>query len=191
MTPGGYMDPYNGPNVGIMMGDEVYSPPSANIKIINNISYGNYRNFFWWKGDRGRLNNVLIANNTFVNSTQFGGIVINEGDHQNVRFENNIVVQQDASIEVAVVAPNPELSFSNNLWSHSPDKDASGPGDVVGDPMFAKTGQPYAPEWFKLTSSSLAINRAKSILEVVDDYFGMVRAAPPDIGAIEYDGTGN
>ena len=53
-----YMSPDNtytkgyGAHVGIMMGDEVYKPASANITVINNIAYGNKRNFFWWQGTR-------------------------------------------------------------------------------------------------------------------------------------------
>ncbi len=39
-----------GSQVGIMMGDERYTPASANIQIVNNIVYGTNRNFFWWQG---------------------------------------------------------------------------------------------------------------------------------------------
>ena len=44
-----------GSQVGIMLGDETYNPPSANIKVINNIAYGNNRNFFWWQGTQGAV----------------------------------------------------------------------------------------------------------------------------------------
>ena len=180
-----------GPNVGIMMGDEKFTPPSANIKVINNIAYGNSRNFSWWKGTQnGGMNNVLIANNTFVNSYGDFGVVISEGSHQNARFENNIV-QQDKGQGIIYVPLNPELTLSNNLWSEPPISAAFGPGDVVGDPKLAKIGQPNAPEWFILTNSSPAINKAKSLLEVVDDYFGNSRGSYPDIGAIEYVTSGN
>ena len=72
MTAGSYLTGY-GAHVGIMMGDEVYQPASSDIVVINNIAFDNRRNFFWWQGDQGGgLVNVLIANNTFVNSTTEG-----------------------------------------------------------------------------------------------------------------------
>jgi len=58
----------SGEQVGIMMGDERTNPPSANITVFNNISFGNHANFWWWQVVQGGgINNVLIANNTFVN----------------------------------------------------------------------------------------------------------------------------
>jgi hypothetical protein len=51
-----------------MLGDERYNPPSANTTAINNISFGNHGNFWLWRGVQGGgMNNILIANNTFVN----------------------------------------------------------------------------------------------------------------------------
>jgi hypothetical protein len=184
MNPGSYVYGY-GPNVGIMIGDEVYTPPSANIEIINNISFGNQVNLALWKGiEDNHINNILIANNTFVNSIGSAGIVL-RGYHQNVRFENN-VVQQDDSLPLIAIELDLDVSFSNNLWSKSPDADASGPGDVIGDPMFTKTGDPFEPNWFRLMALSPAIDQAMSIPEVIDDYFGVFRGSAPDMGAIEY-----
>jgi hypothetical protein len=187
MDPSSYMHGY-GDNIGIMMGDETYTPPSANIKIINNISLGNHINFHWWQGVQGGgMNNVLIANNTFVNSVRDDGVAIAEGAHQNVRFENNII-QQDDSLPIIYTVYNPNITFSNNLWSKTPPSAASGPGDIVGDPKLAKTGQTFASEWYKLTASSPAIDKAVALTEVVDDYFDDSRLAIPDIGAHEYNG---
>lgn len=184
MNPSSYVYGY-GSNVGIMMGDEISTPRSANIKIINNISYGNNRNFALWKGvEGGRMNNVLVVNNTFVNSIDTGGVVL-RGYHQNVRFENNIV-QQDGDLPVIAITLNPDVSFSNNLWSKTPPSEASSPGDVIGDPMLAQTGDPYAPEWFRLTALSPAIDKAQLMPEVMVDYFGNPRDSYPDMGAIEY-----
>lgn len=175
-----------GEQVGIMLGDEQYRPASANIKILNNIVYAANRNFYWWRGAQGGgMTNVLVANNTFVNSVGVAGVKIQAGAHQNVRFVNNIV-QQDGSLPVILVDADPELDFSNNLWSKTPPSAASGPGDVIGNPLFTKSGQPYSPGWFMLTGGSPAVNKALPLPESITDFFGNVRGNLPDIGACEY-----
>ena len=173
-----------GTNVGIMIGDEVYKPHSENIKVINNIAYGNQTNFALWKGikDDG-INNILIANNTFVQSIAREGVVI-RGYHTNVRFENNII-QQDELLDVISISLNPDVTFSNNLWSKFPPLEASSAGDVIGNPMLIQTGSPFFADWFRLNNNSPAINAALNIPEVTIDYFGKVRNNAPEIGAIE------
>lgn len=192
-----YMDPNSyvygaGSNVGIMMGDETYNPPSANIQVINNIAYGNHRNFHWWQGTSGGgMNNVLIANNTFFNGTGNvnngeGNVIISRGSHVNVRFENNLV-SQDSSLPVIATIAQAGVYYSNNLWSKNPYTAASGPGDVIGDPGLAKIDSPYSADWYLLTDASPAIDMGLSLGEVSVDYFGTSRGSPPDIGAVEYD----
>ena len=183
MTPGNYVN--SGSRVGIEMGDEVYRPRSANNTVINNIAYGNRRNFFWWQGDQGGfLVNVLIANNTFVNSTTEAGVVINKGSGQhNARFIDNIVVQE-GSLPVAVFdAP---LTVKNNLWSKTPSGGIK-EGDIVADPRLAKTGSVYAADWYRLLDGSPAIDKAIPLAEVTRDYAGAPRprGPAPDLGAFE------
>jgi parallel beta-helix repeat protein len=176
----------SGSRVGIMMGDEQYNPPSSNITVINNLVYGARRNFYWWQGDQGGgMVNVLIANNTFVNSSYGSGVQIDRGSHQNVRFYNNIV-QQDDTLPVAVIDSASGITFSHNLWSKKPSSNATGSGDIVGDSKLAKTGNITSPEWYQLQVTSPAINAAVRISEVVVDYFGKSRGETPDIGALEY-----
>lgn len=183
----------SGDQVGIMMGDERYDPPSANIQIINNIAYGNHRNFFWWQGVQGGgMNNVLIANNTFVNgigniSNGEGNVIIGRGTHVNVRFQNNLV-NQDSSLPVITTIAQAGVYYSNNLWSKTPYAAASGPGDVIGDPKLSRTGSTYSTDWYLLTDASPAIDKALSLGEVNIDYFGTDRSSSPDIGAIEFAG---
>ena len=188
MTDDPYINAY-GAHVGIMMGDEVYKPSSANNTVINNIAYNNKRNFFWWQGDQGGgLVNVLIANNTFVNSTAEAGVVINRGSHQNARFIDNLIVQ-DGSLLIASIDSNSQLKVSNNLWSKKPSGAASGPGDVVADPMFARGangGTVDDANWYKLLAGSPAINKAVPLPEVTRDYAGAPRGTAPDLGAFEY-----
>ncbi len=183
-TPDSYLNGY-GSHVGIGMGDEVYRPRSANITVINNIAYGNKRNFFFSKGSRGGgLANVLIANNTFVNSALEAGVVINQGDHQNARFINNLT-EQNGPLPVASIDNNPQLTVRNNLWSKTPGPGASGPGDVVGDPLLARVGVFNSVDWYRLLDGSPAINKALPLDEVTLDYAGMPRGAVPDLGALE------
>ena len=188
--PSSYVFPY-GEHGGIMMGDERYNPPSANITIINNIAFGNQGNFWWWPGVQGGgMKNVLIGNNTFVNgigdpNLGRGGVIISQGEHQNVRFENNLV-QQDGALPVIATFDQPGVTYSHNLWSKQPWEAASGPGDIIGDPLFAHTENPFAAEWYRLTGLSPAINGALTLPNVTYDYFWNQREPAPDIGAHEF-----
>jgi len=180
-----------GSNVGIMMGDEKYTPPSANIQVINNIAYSNHRNFYWWQGTQGGgMNNVLIANNTFVNGTGVssnneGGVIIGKGSHTNVRFENNLVSQDDSLAVISTIA-QPGVYYSNNLWSKAPISAANGSGDVIGDPKLVKVGSYYLADWFRLGDTSPAIDKGQVLSEVSIDYFRNSRGSSPDIGADEF-----
>jgi hypothetical protein len=192
-----YMNPNNsymgnlGPKVGILMGEE-YSPPIAeNIQVINNIVYGNHMNLFWYSGNMGGgMTNVLFANNSFVNGMgdSSGGncnVVFNPAVNSNVRFENNLVMQENTIPVIGTVVQS-GVSYSHNLWSKTPVTAARGSGDVIGDPKLAKIGQPYSVDWFRLTASSPALNAASFLPEVALDFFGKIRGGSPDLGAIEY-----
>jgi parallel beta-helix repeat protein len=176
-----------GSQIGIQVGDETSNPPSENITIINNIVYGTNRNLACWKGSTRKMTNVLIANNTFVNSSEESNVIIAEGlSFNNVSFINNII-QQDNDLQLILLpTDHPGLSFSNNLWSKTPRKSASSPTDIIGDPLFTETGDPYSPEWFMLSNNSPAINRALSLPNITNDYFLNLREPAPDMGAHEF-----
>lgn len=188
-----YMANY-GDKVGILMGEE-YSPPIAkNIQVINNIVYGNHRNLFWYTGNLGSgMENVLIANNTFVNGTGVSAgnsnIILDPADntigHINVRFENNLVVQDDSLPLISVDDPT-GITFTHNLWSRAVTSRATGVGDVIGNPLLSRSGSPFSPDWYRLTASSPAINKALLLGEVSADYFTVQRGSLPDIGAAEF-----
>ena len=189
----------SGSKVGIMLGQEygLKSDGTFNgniqinvsaIQVINNILYGNHRNFFWYTGDivGAGMTNVLFANNTFVNGSGANtngnsNIILDRGVNSNVRFINNIV-QQDDVLPLIDVEPNNGITFSYNLWSKNHISAVTGTGDIVADPKLAKTGQPYLVNWFLLTSTSPAINAALSLPEVPADYFGNLKGAAPDMG---------
>ena len=189
-TPSSPLNGTGGAQVGIMLGDEQYNPASSDNKVINNFVKGCNRTFYWWQGlQGGGLVNALVAYNTFSSSDSTANFQISSGTHSNTRIENNIIEQPD-SLPVAIVGTKTGLSFSNNLWSKTPPANASGTGDVVGDPKLAKTGQTgaglLAPEWFRILSNSPARDHAKVIPEVTEDYFRTARGQSPDIGAHEY-----
>lgn len=181
----------SGARIGIQMGDEKYNPPSSDIIVINNIVTGTRKNLYWWKaGPAEPMKNVLIANNTFVNSTYQYGIQITPGQIQNVRFINNLI-EQDDLLPVALVISAPGFTLSNNLWSKTPPSNAAGEGDIIGDPELIKTGDQLSPGWYKLMNNSPAINKALTLSEVTQDFSGDSRAVSrsnpaPDIGADEY-----
>jgi hypothetical protein len=181
-----------GSQAGIMMGDEVYRPPSANNTVVNNFVYGCNRNFFWWQGSEGGgLQNALIANNTFVNARADAeaNFLINSGSHSGSRIYNNIIEQDDA-VTVAGVDTAIGLTFANNLWSKTPPHNAVGPDDIVGNPQLAKSGL-VSPggltgEFFKLLAASPARDQALPLAEVADDYFRNPRDNAPDMGGDEF-----
>lgn len=191
MTPENIYMGDNGPEVGILMGEEYYPPIAKNIQVINNIAYGNHRNLFWYTGDMGGgMTDVLFANNTFVNGSggPSGGncnVILDPAINVNVRFVNNIV-EQDNELPVIYTIANNGIQFSHNLWSKSPISAAKGTGDVIANPQFTRTGQPYAIDWFLLTASSPAIDAGLLLSEVTNDYLNNLRGVSPDIGAIEY-----
>ena len=195
-----YMDLNNiymgdfGDKVGILMGQE-WTDPTINVsdvKVINNILYGNHRNLFWYTGviPGAGMTNVLFANNTFVNgsganSNGNANIILDPGVNSNVRFINNIVQQDDALPPIYAVQNN-GITYTYNLWSKNPIAAVNGTGNIVADPKLAKIGQPYSVNWFFLTSASPAINTAYILPEVTIDYFGFLRGSSIDKGAIEY-----
>jgi hypothetical protein len=179
-----------GANVGIMMGDELYDPPSANNTVINNIVFGSYRNFYWWQGtDGGGLSNILIANNTFVNTKSNQNFIIAYStDHSNTRIENNLILQED-SLEISYFGTLDGLTLSNNLWSKT-STSGSGSTDIIGDPLLAKVGGTgsglLSYTYFELLDDSPAIDAGVSLSEVTIDYNSNSRGGLTSIGALEY-----
>ncbi|MEW6179435.1 MAG: right-handed parallel beta-helix repeat-containing protein [Chloroflexota bacterium] len=173
-------------HVGIMLGDEKYRPPSAHIKILNNIAYHNHRNFYWWLGEQGGgMNDVLIAYNTFVNSFDTAGVMIGNGSHTNVRFYNNLT-QQDGNLPIIIASPSAGISYSHNVWSKPPPAHIISGNDFIGDPLLKKSGSPFEPAWFQPNQTSPAIDKGSPLTEVTRDFYNHPRGSNPDIGAIEY-----
>jgi PKD repeat protein len=181
-----------GGRAGILIGDEAAAPVSNNITIINNLFYGNYENFHWWFYLTGGMHDYTIANNTMLNARGLANIYIGsaDSDHVGTVFENNIIVQDDLTPLISFYAPRGGLTFSRNLWNTPPPSYAVGAGDVVSNPQDAKTGSTLAgklsADYFKILSSSPAIDHAAVLTDVTEDFIGTPRGTAPDIGAFEY-----
>jgi parallel beta-helix repeat protein len=167
----------------------------ANQVVVNNLIAGCSQNLFFWGGvpDAG-LKNALIAYNTLVNATSNPGaspaigINILDGSHQNVRIENNIVLQEKG--QATSIETNAQLYFSNNLWSQPVDDPAKGNNDTIADPDLLEFGGITAGRLnvlnFLLGPDSPARQRAMPSPDVPTDYSGLKRSAQPDLGALEY-----
>jgi hypothetical protein len=185
-TPGNMIQNYD-TQCAILMGDEKSNPPSSDNTVINNLCYGGERNLFI-----GDAPNCLIANNTFANAVSNAGttgynVLFFSGNYTNVRFENNIVLQED-NTAIALNAGS-GISFGYNNWSRTAPSNCQGIGDVTADPLLAKTSPIgpglLTPGWFRILESSPARNRAKALSKVTMDHFGTHRGPAPDIGAHE------
>jgi parallel beta-helix repeat protein len=166
---------------------------STGVKIINNFVKGGNGAFYFFQQEGIGTKSFLMANNTFVGSDDGATLKFENANFSGSRIENNIFVA--GSDGIASVANSSGITFSHNLWSTS--GGISGIGDVIGDPMLAKTGSASAPtaDWFELAyvssmNKSPAIDKALVLSDVTEDYFGSVRGASPDIGAHEYVSSG-
>jgi hypothetical protein len=188
--------------IGIFIGGETGEP--KNLTIVNNLCRGNWLNLVS-DSNVETADNWTIANNTFVNAQKTADDIAS-GYNMNVyfrpqlanfinsRFQNNIILEEDARqvpINTSLVTPHAGFEFAANLWSKAPVSAATGPGDVIGNPLLAQAGGTGAGEltgdYFRITAGSPAISKAAPLDEVADDYFGTARGAPPDIGAHEYE----
>jgi hypothetical protein len=198
-SPGNLIDPYNGPQNGILVYDERGVPiplnengdryPSSDNIFLNNIIRGCDNNLF---ATANQAANNLYFYNTFVNSdTVSPGYAANVqfvvGHATGQRFVNNLVYQSDTIAILQVDDPD-VISFSNNLWSKDPPAyfHARGTGDVIGDPKFSMIGSFRHPAWYTLTSVSPAINKGLGDPKTNVEFFGTLRDSQPDMGALEY-----
>ena len=154
----------------LQLSDEVSSKPRSNNNVVINNMFlrGNIAAFVWTGVSGSGLVNALIANNTIVNGTVFTGPII-----QGSSIQNNIVYRNDNGV-LAQVASRNGLSLSNNLWSSAPLRNASGAGDIIGNPKLALTGSMVAGQltknYFAVSLDSPAINKGATVLKVTDNY---------------------
>lgn len=183
----------NGSYVGIMMGDEkeLPLPQLAHLVIDGNIVTGCRRNLYWWGLAGHVMNDYQITNNTFFNANTAGSadtyynVQLNQAAHVNVRFQNNIIVEEHL---MNICSTN--VTYSNNAWSNGiPANAAGGTGNIGGpttDLGLAKSGSQWLPDYYKLLSTSPCIGKALAPTGQTLDHGRRTRDAAPDIGAWEY-----
>ena len=167
-----------------------------NITVINNLVMGCNRNIAFWNDEvGGPLQNVLFAHNTLIDAHSNTGeeehsIFISDAAHENVRFENNIILQEDNSAGFGY-ADNTGVSFSHNLWyPGDPPDNMQSSNDIYQNPLVLRRGSTepgeLVYEYFKIDENSPAIGAGIYLPEVPEDFLGAVRPGSPAIGAFEY-----
>ena len=193
-----------GSSSGIVIGDE-YATGLSNLQIVNNLCIGNFLNFVSDSNVK-KASGWTIAHNTFLN-TQKTQALIDVGYNMNVYFrpdlvefsnsifKNNMIVEEAGNqvpINATLTNPHSGFTFSNNCWNKTPTAAALGTGDVIGDPLIAKSGSTGAglltPAYFKISANSPARDKAAVLSEVTEDFFKTARGSSPDIGAHEFVG---
>lgn len=169
--------------------EDNYPLLSEDVTIINNLVVGGGRAFRYSREVATGMIDCLIAYNTFCNSQGSKTFHIVSGSHSNTRIENNIILEEDPAVTIAVVPDDPGLTFDHNLWSKTPIAAAQGPHDVIANPLLAKTGE-IAPgeltrEWFRPLEESPAFDAATPN-EIDEDYEQRARdEVSPTIGGLE------
>jgi hypothetical protein len=109
------------------------------------------------------VTNTRIYNNTIVETNFFEGrsLLLVTSDLSDHIVKNNIFIQTDGTIANVPSAG----TYAHNLWSKTPEADAQGEGDVIGDPLLVKTSGwnnlvsgAVRGSGFALQSTSPAIN---------------------------------
>lgn len=187
------------PTHGIFIANEVYEigkcgrPPHEQCKdlvIVSNIVFHTRYGVAFWTEDNianSALVRVIIANNTFYDIFD-DGLQINHPtvDHD-ARIYNNII---HCRRDMIVCHTWAGIDFKNNCWSKTPPSQAAASGDIIGEPQITKEGSTAGGEltaqYFTLKQGSPCINKAITVSEVTEDFFGTARDEHPDIGAHEY-----
>ncbi|MCK5271637.1 MAG: right-handed parallel beta-helix repeat-containing protein [Sedimentisphaerales bacterium] len=141
------------PSRGIVFTDEEAQGPdhlARDITVVGNLIASCGEGITLWSGPLNTndpaLINVVIANNTIVEPRSTDGshrslVIDSSARHSNSIIKNNVFWQSTG--QIAYAPADPDLAFSNNLWSQPQvdvDNDAKGPGDVYGQvPCLTKT----------------------------------------------------
>lgn len=155
---------FDQPPSGIQIANERYgglsNPSSGNI-ITNNILVAN-RNAFYYGSyqNGGGLRDTVFAHNTCYGST--GPLLqIDNDNHKNAVFTNNIFFQTGRSKITAVIGPTTGLTFRSNLWfgGGQPRPAVRSESDVATDPQF-RNPKALNSEGYQLQATSPAVGAA-------------------------------
>jgi hypothetical protein len=182
-----YRDSHPAP--GIAVANEYYyrQNPAYNLTITNNIVLHGNSGFVYWDSQYGGgLDNVTIANNTFIETDDIMLIIEGTTPHSNTVVKNNIFYQT-SGVDYAW-APATNIAYGTNAWyGGNSGTSKVGTGDVTSNPVFANaTG--WTADDYKIQSTSPCKNAGTMLSAVVGDYFvpGTARSGTYDIGAHEY-----
>ena len=142
------------------------------------------------------ITNVKIYNNTVVEAYYYNStptLLMIDGSLTDHIVRNNIFIQTNGTI---AVVPNAG-TYSNNLWSKTPEADAQGEGDVIGSPLLAKTsgwnsltaGAVDGSE-FVLQDSSPAINVGVDLGSPYNLGLNPTSTWPDSVSTLDQDGYG-
>ena len=166
----------NGPGI---VGSDAIVTNNVVIGTRNGFGYLNYQ-------QGGGLQNVLIAGNTFVN-TLSSALFVAPDTHQNSTIVDNIFAQLSAgsTSPLADVPSGSGITYGHNLFWGGAAGNASGSGDVSGDPGFG-TANPYQANTYRPSASSPVVSAGAPSMALTVDYAGVARTSPPDIGALQH-----
>jgi Right handed beta helix region len=119
-----------------------------NFKIYGNLVAGTFGGIQLW-GDSAAMPEAKVYNNAVVesHSSDNSHICFKVGNaYTDHIVKNNIFLQTNGTI-ASVPSSG---TYANNLWSKTPEADAQGVGDVIGDPQLTKTSG-----WDSITAESL------------------------------------
>ena len=192
------------PSTGIAFINEVPPTKPGNIKditVINNLVMGFNNSIVFWEDEiGGTIQNVLIAHNTFVdahaNTGESESIFILNTAIENIRIENNIILQEDNSASLGYSTATSGISYSHNLWyPGNPPDNMQSDNDILQNPLISRSGSTgpglLTPDYFKIGVNSPAIGAGKILPEVTEDFSGRARTGNPAIGAFESNVTTN
>ena len=157
--------------INLTLADERSDKPrSANNMVVNNmILNGDINAFSWSIPTDGGLFNTLIANNTVID-----GMIRTGGKNQDSVIKNNIFFTSKEDFRLANIPSRDGLDMSNNLWSHPPPANASGNGDIIGNPRLVLSGNvrpgKLTKRHFAIGATSPVVGKGSPISSVISEY---------------------
>ncbi|HEX8171408.1 MAG TPA: right-handed parallel beta-helix repeat-containing protein [Thermoanaerobaculia bacterium] len=187
---------FNEPASGIMLANE--DSPTADLNPLNGIDVtnniivrGHWGIGFWNDPEELEVNsmtNCRFANNTIYNTAYHALHIDADVNHSGVIVENNIfnLPTGGTGTLTSVPASAPGITYRNNNWSANPGSPAyDATTDVIGAAGFVRPGGLTAED-YKLLSTSICINKGRTLTYVTKDYWLKSRTGTYDIGAHEY-----
>lgn len=162
----------------------IHSNDGHRIDFINNTCYLNsYTNSITYAGTSQKGNNIGISaqssndikmiNNISVIDTDWGGFALAAGNTSNLEVSDNIIFGFNGSVNQDNDITNVDVNT------------------IITNPLFVNSGNHLLETVhdFSLQLDSPAIGAANTTYAPNNDFFGNIRDANPDLGAIEYGAT--